>query len=113
MRAPGTGAAWGSLVAGVASVLTMPLAIYLTRYSVAYTLLDAGFAIPLAVVLGAIALVLSRRARLQRAVSLSAARGGRAATAGRILGIVGLCMGAAGLVSLGVYWLLEYAGTRN
>jgi hypothetical protein len=94
-------------------VLTLPLAIYLTRYSVAYTLLDAGFAIPVAVVLGVIALVLARHARLQRAVSLSAARGGGVATAGRILGIVGLCMGAAGLVSLGVYWLLEYAGTRN
>jgi hypothetical protein len=35
------------------------------------------------------------------------------ATAGRVLGIVGLCMAASALVALGVYGLLEYVGSRD
>jgi hypothetical protein len=103
----------GSLVAGIASVLTLPLAVYLTRYIAAYELLDAGWAIPVAAVLGVVALALARRARLQRSVSLAAARSSGIATAGRVLGIVGLCLAAAAIVSLGVYGLLEYVGTHN
>jgi hypothetical protein len=30
-----------------------------------------------------------------------------------VLGIVGLCMVASALVALGVYWLLEYVGSRD
>jgi hypothetical protein len=113
VSAPGSGAARGSLAAGIASVVTLPLAVYLTRYIGAYDLLDSGFAIPAAIAFGIVALVLARRARLQRAVSLVAVRRPGAARAGRILGIVGLCFAAAALVSLGVYGLLEYVGTRN
>jgi hypothetical protein len=29
-----------------------------------------------------------------------------------VLGILGIGLAAAGLVAVGVYWLLEYAGTR-
>lgn len=113
MRAAGSRAAWGSVAAGAASVLTLPLAVYLTRFIGAYELLDAGFAIPVAVVLGIAALALARRARLARAVSLSAHRASRLATTGRVLGIVGLCLAAAALVALGVYGLLEYVGSRD
>ena len=113
MGRAGSGAAWGSLVAGIASVVTLPVAVYLTRYIAAYELLDAGWAIPVGVALAAVALVLARRARLQRAVSLAAARSSGVATAGRVLGIVGLCMAAAAVVSLGVYGLLEYVGSQN
>lgn len=113
MGRTGSAAAWGSVAAGAASVVTIPLAVYLTRFIASYELLDAGFAIPLAVAFGIVALVLARRARLQRAVSLAAAERSGAARAGRILGIVGLCIAAAALVSLGVYGLLEYVGTRN
>jgi len=37
----------------------------------------------------------------------------RVTTAGRILGVVGLCMAASALVALGVYGLLEYVGSRD
>jgi hypothetical protein len=109
----GGGAAWGSLLAGIASCATLPVAIYVTRFSDEYELLHAGFAIPVAAAFGLVALSLARRARARGRVSLSAGGGGGAATAGRILGIVGLCMAASGLVALGVYGLLEYAGTRE
>jgi hypothetical protein len=32
---------------------------------------------------------------------------------GRVLGVVGLCLAASGLVALGVYGLLEYVGSRE
>ena len=113
MRATGSGSAWGSVAAGLASVVTLPLAVYLTRFVGAYELLDAGWAIPVAGALGVIALALARRAHRRRVVSLSAQRRSRAAVIGRLLGILGLCMAAAALVALGVYGLLEYVGSRD
>ena len=113
MHANGSGSAWGSVAAGIASVATLPLAVYATRFAGAYELLDAGWAIPLAGALGVVALALARRARRRQVVSLSARRRSRAAAAGRVLGILGLCMAAAALVALGVYGLLEYVGSRE
>lgn len=109
----GTGAAWGSVVAGLASVATLPLAIYLTRFSDAYELLHAGFAIPLAGILGALALTLARRARSRQALRLDRGTKARGAAAGRVLGILGLCLAASAIVALAVYGLLEYAGSRD
>ncbi len=113
MGTNGNGSAWGSLLAGVASVAALPLAIYLTRFSESYDLLHAGFAIPVGAGLGLVSLALARRARLQSSLTLG--RDGRIglASVGRVLGIVGLCMAAAGVVALGVYELLEYVGSRE
>jgi hypothetical protein len=112
MGAAESRAAWGSLVIGILSVATMPLAIYGTRFSGSYDLLHAGFAIPVAAVLGLAALALSRRSRRRASVSLAGQRHG-VATTGRVLGIVGLCLAASALVALGVYGLLEYVGSRD
>jgi len=109
----GTRAAWGSVAAGAASAATMPLAIYATRFSGTYDLLHAGFAIPIAAVLGLAALALSRRARRRTSVSLAGGSPQGAAMAGRVLGILGLCLAASALVALGVYGLLEYVGSRE
>lgn len=113
MRAPGSGSALGSVAAGLASVATLPVAIYATRFSDAYELLDAGWAIPVAVVLGIVAVALARRSHIQAAVSLASGRGRGIAGVGRLLGILGLCIAAAALVALGVYGLLEYVGSRD
>ena len=112
MGANRPGAAWGSLLAGVASVATLPLAVYATRFSGSYSLLHASFAIPIAVVLGVVALVLSRRSRRRAAVSLAPQRDG-VSVAGYVLGVLGLCIAASALVALGVYGLLEYVGSRD
>ena len=106
-------AAWGSVLAGLGSVLALPTAVYLTRFSGSYELLHAGFAIPVAAALGLVALALARRARLRSSVSLAAESGRGLTTAGRVLGVVGLCMAASALVALGVYGLLEYVGSRD
>jgi hypothetical protein len=113
VAARGSRAAWGSLIAGLASVASLPLAIYLTRFSESYELLHAAVAIPVAAALGLLAVVLAGRARRRSALSLAGASGSGVASAGRILGVLGLCLAAAGLVALAVYGLLEYAGTRE
>lgn len=113
MRSDGNRAAWAAVAAGAASIATMPLAVYLTRFSDAYDLFDAAFAIPLGGALGVAAIVLARRARRLSELRLGRAGGGGVALAGRLLGIVGVCIALAALVSVAVYGLLEYAGTRE
>lgn len=113
MSRQASGGAWGSLLAGLASCSTLPIAVYATRFSDSYDLLHAGFAIPVAAALGLVALSLGRRARTGGRVLLAESGGGRLATAGRVLGVVGLCMAASALVALGVYGLLEYVGSRE
>jgi hypothetical protein len=83
------GAAVWSVVAGIASVVTMPLAVYLTRFVASYELRDIWLGVPIAAALGAIAIVLSQRGRRQSAVLLGRGGGPRLARAGRILGIAG------------------------
>jgi len=113
VSASDSGPAWGSVVAGLASVVTLPFAIYLTRFSESYDLLHAGFAIPVAAALGFISLALARRARMLSALTLGGGGSSRPAAVGRVLGLIGLCIAAAGLVALGVYELLEYVGSRD
>ena len=95
------------MVLGVLATLALPVAIVGTRYSGSYELLHAGFAIPLAVAFGISALVLARRARAFDRATLGRAGGGRAARAGRLLGILGLCIAASATISLAVYAVLH------
>ena len=98
-------AAW-SVVLGLLAAATRPVAIVATRYSESYDLLHAGFAIPLAAVLGIAAVVLARRAGELERATLGRAGGTRAARAGRLLGILGLCMAASATIAVAVYELL-------
>jgi hypothetical protein len=108
----GSRTAWGAVLAGLASTLTLPVAVYSTRFSDSYDLLHAGFAIPIAALLGMAAIALARRAERRSSLRLSGSRP-RVATLGRVLGILGLCIAASALVALGVYGLLEYVGSRD
>jgi hypothetical protein len=112
-RSTGRGSAWGALIAGLASVATLPVAIFLTRFSESYDLLHAGFAIPGAAVLGLVAIALARRSRQREALRLTRGDGHKLAVAGRLLGIAGLCLALAGIVALGMYEFLEYWGSRD
>ena len=99
-------ATW-SVVLGLLSALTLPVAIVGTRYSGSYELLHAGFAIPIAAVFGIFALALARRARGLDRATLGRAGGGRSARIGRLLGILGLCMAASASIALAVYAVLH------
>ena len=98
-------AVW-SVVLGLLAAATMPVAIAATRYSESYELLHAGFAIPVAVALGIAAVVLARKARELDRATLGKAGGTRAARAGRLLGILGLCMAASATIAVAVYEVL-------
>jgi hypothetical protein len=108
-----SGSPWGALLAGVASVVTLPLAVYLTRFSDSYELLHAGFAIPLGLALGWVALALSRRSRRRSRLSLARNGGDKVAATAHVLGALGVCLALAGILALGIYGLLEYVGTRD
>jgi hypothetical protein len=101
------------MVAGLVSVATIPVAVYLTRLSDAFDLLHVGLLIPIVIAFAVVALALSRRIRRRTSVSLAGENGTGLATAGHVLGIIGLCVAASALVALGVYGLLEYVGSQG
>ncbi|MEM2124329.1 MAG: ABC transporter permease [Methanolinea sp.] len=95
------GVAWGAIAAGVGSVVSLPAAIYLTRFSDAYELLHASVAIPVAVVLGVVALALARRTRQQVGAILGTRGGARGTTLAWVLG-ASLLSPAGILLSYGI-----------
>ncbi len=99
-------AVW-SIVVGLLSVAILPAAVVATRYSEAYELLHAGFAIPVAFALGLGAVALARKARRQRDVTLGRAGGSRAALTGQSLGLAGLWLSGAGAIAIGVFELAD------
>jgi hypothetical protein len=94
-------------------VATLPVAIYVTRFVGSYELPDAGWAIPLAVLLGLAGLALARRARTRGALRIEAAGAGHLLSAARILGTLGLCLAGTAVISLVVYAILEYLGSSG
>ena len=92
---------------GLLSLATLPVAIAATRWSRTYELLDAAFAIPVALLLGAFAVSLARRARRGQAVLLGAASGRRSARVGRVLGMTGFLLGVTAAMAVGVYFVLS------
>ena len=111
--ASGNGRAVAAVVVGLLSTATMPVAILATRYSESYDLLHAGWAIPVGVVFGIVALRLAQGAIRHDELRLERAGGRGAARVGRALGVLGLALAATCLVALGVYGLLAYLGERS
>ena len=111
-QSSGNGRAIGAVVAGLLSSATMPVAIVATRYSGSYELLHAGLAIPVAVALRIVAILLGRGALRHDDVRLGRAGGRGAARLGRALGVLGIALASTGLVALAVYGLLTYLGER-
>ena len=104
---PRPGSARASVVVGLLSVATMPVAILATRWSEQYELMQAGFAIPLGAALGLLAIALARRARSRLAPTLGHPRGSRTARLGRFLGLLGFLLALTAAGSLAVYWILS------
>ncbi len=109
----GNGRAVGAVAVGLLSAATMPVAIVATRYSGRYELLHAGFAIPVAVALGILAIGLARGALRHDDARLGRAGGRGAARVGWALGVLGIALASTGLVALAVYGLLTYLGERS
>ena len=91
----------------------MPLAILGTRYSSTYRLLDAGFAIPLGLLVGVGGLALARSARRRNERALGRLGGEPAIRWGRILATIGICLALTALISVGVYQFLQHVGSSS
>jgi hypothetical protein len=95
-----------ALLLALAGLLTLPAAVEFARRSTRVALLHAGYAIPLAFVLGLVALIMARRAR-QNLRWLSLREGGTAvASVAAIIGLVTVCLALAAALSVGFYELV-------
>jgi hypothetical protein len=102
----GNPAAIASAVFGLVAVLSMPAAYVLQYYSDAVTLLQSTSAAGIAIVFGAYAILLARRARWTLARTIGRSGGGGTARVGRLLGWLGLCLGTSVALAVGFYGLL-------
>jgi hypothetical protein len=96
-----------SVLVGLLSVATLPAAIAATHFSKTYELIHAAVAIPVALLLAALGIALSRRARSRLGPTLGRPRGARTARVGRLLGILGLLLALTAAGSIGIYALLS------
>jgi hypothetical protein len=102
-----------ALVLAGLGLLVLPAAVDLSRRSKTVSLLDAGYAIPVAFLLGLIALIMARRARDNlRWLSVREAGTGVASTAVVVAGVT-LCLAVTAALSIGFYELvLVYQHSR-
>lgn len=100
------GPAAASLLVGLLAAAALPAAIALAEVADRYDLLQAGWAVPAALVLGLVAVLLARRARTRVERTLGRVGGGRMARAGRLLGVLGIMLGLSGAIAVGVYLVL-------
>jgi uncharacterized membrane protein YfcA len=105
-------AAWGAIVLGVLAVAAIPAGVLLAQYDESVELLDAVLAaVPVALVLGLVALSSARRARYRQQRSLDPeGRGRRVVKLARFTAWAGLYAGITGALALAVYGLLRWSG---
>jgi hypothetical protein len=105
------GAAWTSVLVGLLGLATLPAAIAASERLEGISLLEAGFAIPAAVLLSLAAIVIGRRVRRRDRQTLAGLPGARVARFGRLLGYVGLYLGLTAALAVGFYAILTYVST--
>ena len=94
-------------------LVTLPAAVEVSRRSTRIGLLDAGYAIPLAFLLGLVALIMARRARDNLRWLRLREGGTGVASAAIILGAVTVCLALTAALSIGFYELvLAYQHSR-
>jgi Ca2+/Na+ antiporter len=104
---------WVALVLAVLGLLVLPAAVEVSRRSTRIGLLDAGYAIPAAFVLGLVALIMARRAR-ENLRWFRVREGGTAvASLAIIISAVTVCLAVTAALSIGFYELvLVYQRSR-
>jgi hypothetical protein len=95
-----------SVVLGLLAVLAIPAGVVLSYYSVTVTLVESSSSAGPAIVFGLWAIALSRRGRETFARTIGRSGGEGAARAGKLLGVLGLCMGISAGLAVGFYGLL-------
>jgi hypothetical protein len=96
-------------VVGLLAILEPAAALLASHESSRITVVQAVVASTGAALVGAVAVVLGRRAKRNVEVTLGRVGGGRQARAGRILGLLGIAAGLVAAISLVVYEVLSRA----
>jgi hypothetical protein len=105
------GAAWTSVLVGLLGLATLPAAIAASERLEGISLLEAGFAIPAAILFSLAAIVIGRRVRRRSRQTLAPLPGARVARAGRVLGYAGLYLALTAALAVGFYAVLTYVST--
>ena len=105
-RAEPNDRARASVFVGVLAVLAMPVGLALAAYSSAIDMIHMAAAVPIAAILGVVAMVLARSARRHSQISLGRIGGTGVARAGSILGILGLYLAGMAALAVGFFGLL-------
>ena len=91
---------------GALAVIAIPAGLALAAYSSMVDLVYSSAAVPIAAVLGLVAIALSRSAQTHSQISLGRIGGMRLARAGSILGILALYLALMAALSVGFFGLL-------
>jgi hypothetical protein len=102
---PRNRAAGFSVLFGLLAVAAIPVGILITNYRNDLRLIHAGWAVPVAAVLGFVAVRLARRARRRLERTVGRAGGVGPARIGRILGWLGLYLALIGAIALAFYYV--------
>jgi hypothetical protein len=94
-----------SVLFGVLGVAAIPIGVLVTNYRNDLRLIHAGWAVPVAAVLGFIAVRLARGARRRLERTVGRAGGAVPARVGRILGWLGLYLALIGAIALAFYYV--------
>jgi hypothetical protein len=91
---------------GLLAVAAVPVAVVLSRQTAGVRLIDAVWAIPVALACGIAALLFSRGARGRIRWTLERAGGIGRVRLGRVLGVAGICVALSASIAVGFYELL-------
>jgi hypothetical protein len=94
-----------SLLVGLLAAAAIPVGILITNYRNDLRLIHAGYAVPVAAVLGFVAIRLARRARRRLERTVGRAGGAVPARLGRIFGWLGLYFALIGAIALAFYYV--------
>jgi hypothetical protein len=101
-----------AVLCGVVAVVAVPLAIVLTHRVTGAVLLDAAWAIPVAVVAAVASLMFARGGRAVVNRTLEQAGGSRRLFAARVLAVTGLCLALSSALAVGIYEFLVWKETH-
>ena len=98
------------MLTALLALAAIPAGVAVARQARNVNLLDAAYSIPLAAVLGLLAVAFSVGARRRFEWTLGRAGGARLARVGRVLGVLAVCVAVASAIAIGFFELLRNAG---
>jgi hypothetical protein len=100
------GLAWAAVLVGLLGAAAVPAAIVAAEVGDRIDLFEAAVAVPVAFVLGVVAIWLGRRGRRRFERTIGRVGGAGVAGLGRWLGLLAVCLALAGAIAVGFYELL-------